>query len=67
MNIFVELRIILQEMWKCTYIETSAKNNHNIDQVFEEILQLEQKRSLFLGPGEEKKENSKKKKLCRLL
>lgn len=54
-------------MWKCTYIETSAKTNHNIDRVFEEILQLEQKRSLFLGPGEEKKEKSKKKKLCRLL
>ena len=33
-------------MWKCTYIETSAKNNFNIEAVFQEILTLEQKRQL---------------------
>ena len=33
-------------MWKCTYIETSAKNNVNIEAVFQEILTLEQKRQL---------------------
>ena len=33
-------------MWKCTYIETSAKNNYNIEAVFQEILQLELVRPL---------------------
>ena len=33
-------------MWKCTYIETSAKKNVNIESVFQEILTLEQKRQL---------------------
>lgn len=44
----------LQEMWKCTYIETSAKANFNIEAVFQEILTLEQKRLLYLQAEEEK-------------
>ena len=43
-----------QEMWKCTYIETSAKNNFNIEAVFKEILTLEQKRQLELRVEDEK-------------
>ena len=35
-------------MWKCTYIETSAKKNYNIEAIFQEILTLEQKRQLEL-------------------
>ena len=54
-------------MWKCTYIETSAKNNYNIEAVFQEILQLEQNRQLFLSAGEEKEKRKKKKKLCRIM
>ena len=41
-------------MWKCTYIETSAKNNYNIQAIFEEILELEQQRALYLQSKEEK-------------
>ena len=41
-------------MWKCTYIETSAKNNYNIEAIFQEILELEQKRQLELHVEEEK-------------
>ena len=41
-------------MWKCTYIETSAKKNYNIEAIFQEILQLEQKRQLELQVEEEK-------------
>ena len=41
-------------MWKCTYIETSAKANFNIESVFQEILTLEQKRLLYLQAEEEK-------------
>ena len=41
-------------MWKCTYIETSAKNNRNIEAIFEEILELEQQRALYLQSEEDK-------------
>ena len=63
-------------MWKCTYIETSAKKNFNIESIFEvkrtrkmqirgkqeirkyfsfqEILELEQQRALYLQSEEEK-------------
>ena len=54
-----------QEMWKCTYIETSAKNNYNIEAVFQEILHLEQKRQLYLQVGEEKEK--RKKRRCRMM
>ena len=27
--------VFIQEMWKCTYIETSAKRNLNIESIFE--------------------------------
>ena len=57
--------MFLQDMWKCTYIETSAKNNYNIDAVFQEILQLEQKRQLFLQVGEENEK--RKKRRCRVM
>ena len=41
-------------MWKCTYIETSAKTNYNIEAIFEEILELEQQRALYLQSEEDK-------------
>ena len=62
-------------MWKCTYIETSAKRNLNIESIFEvkrtgemqiigkqelrkyffqEILELEQQRALYLQSEEDK-------------
>ena len=57
--------MLIQDMWKCTYIETSAKNNYNIEAVFQEILQLEQKRQLFLQVGEENEK--RKKRRCRVM
>ena len=47
-------------MWKVKYIETSAKNNVNINELFEEIFKLEKKKVLSLQPIEE----DKKKKKC---
>ena len=45
---------LFKEMWKCTYIETSAKNNFNIEAVFQEILTLEQKRQLSFQVDDDK-------------
>jgi len=34
----------LQQMWKCKYIETSAKNGTNVTELFEELLKLDTSR-----------------------
>lgn len=49
-------------MWKVKYLETSAKNNININEVFEEIFKLEKKRELSLQPKDDT--DKKKKKRC---
>jgi len=57
----------LQNMWKCKYIETSAKNNINITELFEELLKLEQNRTLSLQPLEETEKKKKIKEKCLLM
>lgn len=56
-------------MWKCKYIETSAKEGTNVNELFEELLKLETSRTLSLQPIEEndKKKNSGKKGKCNLM
>jgi len=53
-------------MWKCKYIETSAKNGTNVDELFEELLKLEKSRQLSLQPLEEM-EPKKGGKKCSLM
>ena len=38
--------IFLQQMWKCKYVETSAKEGTNVNELFEELLKLETSRTL---------------------
>lgn len=60
----------LQQMWKCKYMETSAKNGTNVTELFEELLKLETSRVLSLQPIEEtgKKTGMKKiKEKCVLM
>jgi len=54
----------LQRMWKCKYIETSAKQGTNINELFEELLKMETKKMLSLQPIED---TEKKKKKCCLM
>ncbi|XP_056334347.1 GTP-binding protein Di-Ras1b [Danio aesculapii] len=35
--------------WKCAFMETSAKTNHNVTELFQELLNLEKKRSMSLN------------------
>jgi len=52
----------LEKMWKVKYLETSAKNNININELFDEIFKLEKSRELSLQPKEDS--DKKKKKRC---
>jgi DIRAS family GTP-binding Ras-like protein 2 len=55
----------LQQMWKCKYIETSAKMGTNVTELFEELLKLDTTRQLSLQPIE--KAETKKKSKCVLM
>lgn len=55
----------LQQMWKCKYIETSAKDNNNVTELFEELLKLDTTRQLSLQPIE--KVETKKKSKCEIM
>ena len=63
------LLINFQQMWKCKYMETSAKEGTNVNELFEELLKLETSRVLSLQPIEDndKKKGSSKKGKCSLM
>ena len=64
-NFFVY--ILFQNMWKCRYLETSAKNNVNITELFEELLKLEKHRVLSLQPLEDTEKKKRFKEKCLLM
>ncbi|KAJ0065743.1 hypothetical protein NL108_017565 [Boleophthalmus pectinirostris] len=37
------------KQWKCAFMETSAKTNHNVTELFQELLSLEKKRDMSLS------------------
>lgn len=59
------------EAWHCNFMETSAKNNVNVKELFEELLKLEKKRNMSLelnGKGKGKGKGAKKiKEKCHLM
>ncbi|ESN90746.1 hypothetical protein HELRODRAFT_70655 [Helobdella robusta] len=38
----------LAKQWKSAFMETSAKTNHNVQELFQDLLQMEKKRSMTL-------------------
>jgi DIRAS family GTP-binding Ras-like protein 2 len=53
----------LAKRWGCAFMETSAKTNHNVKELFQELLQLEKRRtvSLQLDPKKSKSQKRKEK------
>ncbi|XP_042320108.1 GTP-binding protein Di-Ras3 [Sceloporus undulatus] len=55
---------VLATKWKCSFMETSAKMNYNVQELFQELLNLEKRRSVSLQvDGKKSKQQRKKNKL----
>ncbi|XP_031430601.1 GTP-binding protein Di-Ras1a [Clupea harengus] len=50
--------------WKCAFMETSAKTNHNVKELFQELLNLDKKRNMSLNI--DGKRSSKQKRADKL-
>ncbi|XP_007896957.1 GTP-binding protein Di-Ras2 [Callorhinchus milii] len=50
----------LAKEWKCAFMETSAKLNHNVKELFQELLNLEKHRSMSLNIGGKKSKQQKR-------
>ncbi|NXW84595.1 DIRA2 protein, partial [Alopecoenas beccarii] len=54
----------LASKWKCSFMETSAKMNYNVQELFQELLNLEKRRAVSLQvDGKKSKQQKKKDKL----
>ncbi|NWW79164.1 DIRA2 protein, partial [Climacteris rufus] len=54
----------MAKKWKCAFMETSAKMNHNVKELFQELLNLEKRRSVSLQiDGKKSKQQKRKEKL----
>ncbi|KAK0393341.1 hypothetical protein QR680_000160 [Steinernema hermaphroditum] len=53
---------LLASKWGTGFIETSAKNNENITELFRDLLSMEKKRQLALSIEEDSTKNNSKKK-----
>ncbi|XP_077189499.1 GTP-binding protein Di-Ras3 [Paroedura picta] len=54
----------LASRWKCSFMETSAKMNYHVQELFQELLNLEKRRSVSLQvDGKKSKQQRKKDKL----
>ncbi len=52
------------KQWNCAFMETSAKTNHNVKELFQELLQLEKRRTMSLQlDGKKSKSQKRKEKL----
>ncbi|XP_063156215.1 GTP-binding protein Di-Ras3 [Candoia aspera] len=54
---------VLATKWKCSFMETSAKTNYHVQELFEELLNLEKRRNVSLQVDGKKSKQRKKDKL----
>jgi len=59
-QVTTELGQKLATNWQCGFIETSAKNNTNVTELFEELCKREKKRQLTLTMDESGKRAKRK-------
>lgn len=50
----------MAKQWECSFLETSAKNNYNVQELFEQLLHLEKRRVMSLETGKKKKKEKSK-------
>lgn len=54
----------MAKRWKCAFMETSAKTNHNVKELFQELLNLEKRRTVSLQiDGKKSKQQKRAEKL----
>lgn len=51
----------LAKKWSCAFLETSAKTNHNVKELFQELLQLEKRRAVSLQLETNKSKSQKRR------
>ena len=51
----------LAKQWSCAFLETSAKTNFNVKELFQELLQLEKRRTMSLQLDTKKSKSQKRK------
>lgn len=63
-----DLGSVVAKKWGCGFVETSAKLDQNIKELFQQLLSMEKKRSLSLSMDDSKgKRKSKSKKRCSIM
>lgn len=63
-EVSTQLGSALAKMWNCAFMETSAKTNHNVKELFQELLQLEKRRTMSLNlDGKKSKSQKRREKL----
>ena len=60
-EISTQLGSSLAKQWNCAFIETSAKTNVNVKELFQELLQLEKRRTMSLQLDTKKSKSQKRK------
>lgn len=53
--------------WGCHFMETSAKTNHNVKELFQELLNLEKNRNISLQPEKKSMRGRKIREKCALM
>ena len=60
-EISTQLGSSLAKQWNCAFMETSAKTNVNVKELFQELLQLEKRRTMSLQLDTKKSKSQKRK------